>query len=116
MAYTLGGTTIPTPKAGNFKINIVETAGVITTLNGTMKKDIINRKYQYVIRYEKLTQTEVATLVDLWDDETTKDFAVSETNLTISATSCHVDIADRAYNTGGSSYREDLTLILTEVV
>lgn len=114
--YTLGETTLPTPKPGNFQRKIIEMATRFTTLDGTDKKDITNRKEQFILYYEHLTQSEVTNILSEYNDLEVKNFSVSDTNLTINSTPVHVEVTDRQYNTGGNEYREDLTLILTEVV
>ena len=112
MAYTLGGITLPNPK--EFKRVQIETASMFTTLNGTLKKDITNRKERFILTFRNLSQTNVTIIVNLWNDQTTKTFQVNESNLTISATTVHIEIENRTY-TKGPDYREDLDLILTEV-
>lgn len=116
MSYTLGNITLPTPKPGNFTRRQVEVGGSVLTLNGRTKKDITARKEQYIIYYEKLTQAEVADIITEYNLRTTRNFAVSETNLTIASTPVHIEITDREYRTAGDSYREDLKLVLTEVI
>ena len=116
MSYNLGLITLPTPKRGDFTRRQIETGAGFMTLDGTTKKDITNRKEQYVLSYELLTQAEISSILSEYDLQTTRDFSVNETNLTIASTPVHIDIKDRRYNTAGDSYREDLTLILTEVV
>ncbi len=115
MSYLLGDITLPTPKPGNFQRRQMETGASFITLAGATKKDITNRKERFVLTYTLLTQAEVALILGEYDLQTTRDFSVTETNLTIVATAVHIDVLDRLYNTGGNEYREDLTLILTEV-
>jgi len=114
--YILGDITLPTPKPGSFVRKFIEVGGKVTTLKGRTKKDIVARKEQFVIKYVMLTQTEVNAIMGEYNLEATRNFSISETNLTIASTPVHIDIAERAYNTAGDSYREDLTLVLTEVI
>ena len=116
MSYTLGSITLPNPKPGDFRRIQMEVGGSVLTLNGRTKKDITARKEQYVIYYEKLTPAEVALILSEYDLRETRNFAVSESNLTISSTPVHIDVTGREYNTAGEGYREDLQLILTEVI
>lgn len=113
MAYLLGNITLPNPKS--FRREVVEKSAMIVTLNNTTKKDITGRKYRYILGYRFLTQSEVASIMSEYDLETTRDFQVTETNLTVASTPVHVTIDRREYNTPGNEYREDLTLILEEV-
>lgn len=113
MSYTLGSITLPRPNA--FRREVVEKSSKIVTLDNTTKKDITGRKERFVLTYTMLTQAEIASLLSEFDLLTVRNFTVSETNLTISATSVHIEYDVREYNTGGNEYREDLTLILEEV-
>ena len=111
MSWTLGVSSIPAPKVGNFQRKVIEIGASVLTLDGTTKKDIVGRKYQYIIKYEMLTQIEVTTILNEYDDNEVKAFVVSDLSIN---TTVHIDLTDRSYNTAGDSYREDLTLILTE--
>ena len=115
MSYTLGTTTLPRPRPGKFKTKSIETSGSVTALNGTLKKDIVNRKFQYVFEYEGLTIAEVASILTEHDLQAVRNFVVDETNLTIASTSVHIEVTDREAHAGGLEYLEDLVLTLTEV-
>jgi len=112
MSYHLGDLTLPDPKA--FNREQIETSAYITTINGTTKKDITNRKERYTIELANLTQTQVGQILGEWAYRTTRSFYVDEANLTIPATMVHIDIMSRNYNTKGGEYREDMTLLLIE--
>lgn len=111
--WILGDLTLPRPKA--FARETIEKAVYHETLNGTLKKDIQNRKERYTVEFRYLTQTEVGQILAEYNLETSRNFQVTETNLTIAATPVHIEIQRREYNTPGNEYREDMTLILTEV-
>jgi hypothetical protein len=112
MAYILNGTTLPNPK--EFNRRQIEMSQVIQLLDGTTKKDITNRKEQFVLEFRYLTQAQVGIIIGIYNLLDTVNFQVTETNLTIAPTAVHVEIGDRQYNAGGDEYREDITLILTE--
>lgn len=112
MSYILNGTTLPNPKS--FNRRQVETGQTIQLLDGTTKKDVTNRKEQYLLGFKFLTQAQVAVILGIYDALTTVTFQVTETNLTIAETTVHMELRDRQYNTSGGEYREDFTLILTE--
>lgn len=114
MSYIIGALTLPNPH--EFRREQVETSKTNETIEGRTKKDIANRKERYFLRFDKLTQAEVNSILAEYDLQTTRTFQVTETNLTIAATDVHIELAAREYNTRGDSYREDLTLILTEVI
>lgn len=114
MSYTLGNVTLPRPVG--FSRTYIEKSATNSTLDGTTNKDITNRKEQYTLEFKNLTQSEVSEILSEYELQSVRDFTVSETNLTIAATSVHIDIGKREYNTKGNEYREDLTIVLTEVV
>ena len=113
MPYLLGDITLPQPVS--FTRRQVETSASNMTLDGRTKKDITNRKEEYILVFTLLTQAEVTSILGEFDLKTTRNFQVTESNLTISATPVHIEIASRNYNTKGGDYREDITLALTEV-
>lgn len=114
MAYILGSVTLPRPSS--FTREIVENSQKIITLNNTTKKDITGRKERYVLEFKYLNQAQVAAILAEYDLQTTRNFQVTETNLTIAATPVHIEIEQREYLTPGNEYREDLVIYLEEVV
>jgi len=113
MSFTLGNITLPRPQG--FERRQVETSKTHRTVSGKTTKDITNRKEQYILSYEHLTQSEITDILGEWDLETTRTFQVSETNLSIGPTEVHIEIGTRKYLTPGGDYREDIVLVLTEV-
>lgn len=114
MAYLLGGNTLPNPVG--FRRETIEQSTTNQLLNGTTKKDIINRKEKYTLNFKNLTQAQAAVILSEYDLQTVRNFEVTENNLIINATSVHIDIDRREYNNKGNDYREDLTVVLTEVI
>ena len=112
MSYTLGDITLPNPKA--FTRRQVETGASHLTLDGQSKKDILNRKEQFILNFEFLSQSQISQILGEFDLQTTRNFAVDETNLTITSTPVHISIQNREYSQG-AEYRENIQLILTEV-
>lgn len=113
MSYNLGSITLPRP-VGLTRETIEKSAKIIT-LDNTTKKDITGRKERYILEFKMLTQTEINTILSEYDLQTTRNFSVSETNLTITSTPVHIEIERRAYNTPGNEYREDITITLEEI-
>lgn len=113
MSYMLGATTLKRPHS--FRRVTIEKSAKIQTLDNTTKKDITGRKEQYILGYQFLTQTEMNDILSEYNLMTTRDFSVTETNLTIAATPVHIEIESREYGSAGNEYREDFQLILTEV-
>lgn len=114
MSYILNSVTLPNPQG--FRREQIETGGTVVTIDGTMKKDITNRKERYTLTYQMLTQAEASDILTIWNTQTTVNFQSTETNMAIGATPVHVEIEVREYNTRGNQYREDIVIILTEVV
>lgn len=112
MSWTLGGVDV-TPPPGGFTRDQIEIKAEHNLISGKTVQDIFAQKERYTIRLTKLTETEANNLIDQFDDKTTKTFAVSETNLTISTTVL-VSIQRLDYNTPGGDLRVDLSLVLTE--
>jgi hypothetical protein len=111
--YSLGSTTLPDPVS--FNREYIETSATNLALTGRTTKDIRNRKERFTLSWERLTPTEVASILSEYTPEITKNFSVTETNLTIASTAVHIDISKRDYVKGGE-YRSDMTMTLTEVV
>lgn len=120
MSWTLsetqsGGTTITLPNPQGLARRQLEKSVSNETVNGTSRKDISNRKEQYILQYRRRTQAEVAQILAFYNLKKTAILEVSDGSLLIAPTEVHVDMANRDYNTKGSEFREDLDLILTEV-
>lgn len=113
MAFTLGSTTIKDPVKITPKI--IEIGNTNVSLTGRTTKDIRLRKNQWTVELQNLTSTQYNALIAEYDLLTTRNFEVSETNLTIAATPVHIDIPGYEYLKGGE-YRTTLSLILTEVI
>lgn len=113
MSWILGSTTLPAPKG--FARRFLEKSVYHEAINGASKKDISNRKEQFIINFTRLSQSSVASIVAEFNLLQTLAFSVDDGELVISEREVHVDISGRDYNTKGSEFREDVELILTEV-
>lgn len=113
MSFILGSVSLPRPKA--FRREYVEQGATVRTLDNTTKKDYSGRKEKFTLEFKMLTQTQIGQIVTEFELNIPRNFSVSETNLTISATPVLIEIISREYNTPGIEYREDLVLELTEV-
>ena len=113
MAWILGSTTLPSPQG--FGRNTLEQSTMHEAINGTSKKDISSRKEEFTLIFTRLTQAVVANILAEFELKQSLLFSVDDGDLVIAETNVHVKIPQREYNTKGSEYREDITLILTEV-
>lgn len=112
MSWVLGDITLPSPQG--FKKEPVFVASDVDMLDGSTKRDVIRRKYRYVLYFEKLTQAEVTSILSEYAKDVAVTFTVNETNQSISA-NVLVKIGNREYNTQGDEFREDLEVVLIEV-
>ena len=112
MSYTLDSQTLPRPfRMERMPIQIMKS---VTTFSGASRRDYVRQKYKYILEFKMLTQSQVTTIVNIYNSKQAVDFSISEDNLTVD-TSVFVDIGNRQYNTKGNQYREDLILYLEEV-
>lgn len=114
MAYILGSVTLPSPVT--FTRKQIETQTVNLLLQGITKRNFVNRKEQYVLEFMHLTQTEVNQILSEFELNMVRNFQVTETGLSIGPTGVLIDIEKREYATKGTEYRENMTIVLTEVI
>lgn len=110
--YILDGTTLKNPQ--QMEVIEIETSRSHQTLNGEVKKDIVNQRKAYSLTFKGLTQTQLNDIITIYNKRTAVSFSVSDGDLTITATDVWVSIESEQYNTQGSEYRADLVLILEE--
>jgi hypothetical protein len=84
-------------------------------INGTSKKDVSSRKEQFLIGYTRLPQSTVAAILAEYTVRDSLPFSAEDGELSIAQREVHLDITGRDYNTKGSEFREDITIVLTDV-
>ena len=114
MSYILGSLTLPNPK--KFTRKIIETAVENLLMFGKTTKRVVNRKEQYILEYIHLTQAQINAILAIYDLEQVVSFTVNETNLSIGPTDVLIDISGLEYPPSAEQYRENMTIILTEVL
>lgn len=117
MSYILSGTNIRRPKEME-EANSTQVAQN-RTLSGSITRDYFgSNKRVWVLTYENIQKTDYDTIKTIYDSylstATAKTWEVTETNYTISETSVHVDVKERAFRVVGTDYISDFDLILTE--
>jgi len=112
--YQLGTIILPNPK--KFTRNIIEDAVENLRASGRTTKKYQNRKEQYVLEYQYLTQAQVGQIMSLYEQMTSLSFVVTETNLPIAATDVLMDVSNRSLPDSGELYLENMTITLTEVI
>lgn len=113
MSWILGSTTLPNPKT--FSRRFLEKSVYHDMINGTSKKDVTSKKEQFIIGFTRLTQATVAAILAEFTVKDSLAFSAEDGDLTIAERQVHLDISGRDYNTKGSEFREDITLVLTDV-
>ena len=113
MSYQLGNVTLPSPKS--FVRDFIETAQENLLMEGRSTKKVTNRKEKFTLIFQNLTQLQINNILSEFELEQVRSFTIDETSLNIGPTDVLVDIGSRQYPSVGRQYRENLTLILTEV-
>ncbi len=113
MAYTLGNITLPNPK--KLTREFIETGAENLLMEGKTTKRVENRKERFILEYQHLTPAQVNSILSEYQLLLVRSFTINETNLSIGPTDVLIDIQNREYPASGKLYRENLTLILTEV-
>lgn len=114
MSFTLGNITLPYPK--RFTREFVETGAENLLMEGKTTKRVENRKEVFVLEYQNLTRAQVNSILSEYELDSVRTFTVNETNLSITATDVLIDVKGREYPPSGVLYRENLILVLTEVI
>lgn len=118
MGYLLDSTSIRRPMT--MDVSNETQMAQNQTLDGTVRRDYFgSNKRVWVLDYENVTKTDFDAINTIYQSYlstgTAKTWEVTETNYTISQTSVHIDLRERAFSVGGESYISDFSLILTEV-
>ena len=112
--YQLGSLTLPAPKS--ITRSFMETGAENVLIEGKTTKRTDNRKERFVLTFQNLSRTVADSILSIYDLDAVVAFTVTETNLSISATRVLVDITDREYVKSGGLYKQNMTVILTEVL
>lgn len=114
MSWTLGAISLPRPKS--FNRRVVEVGAQNQSLDGTHTKRIVKFKEIFVLQFQALTQAEVSSILSEYEMFTPREFSVDENEeIVINPVLVHIDIEGREYNYHDSTYREDITMELTQV-
>lgn len=117
MAYLLDGNSIKSPQ------ELIEENSTQTvqhrTLDGSVSRDQFgDNKRRWVLMYRNTQKADYDTIKTIYDSYLSTGTVVTwqstETNYTIASTNVHVDLLERGFSVGGSSYLSDFDLILTE--
>lgn len=117
MAYILDGTNIKAPQ------DMVEENDTQTVenrvLSGSRARDQFgSNKRRWILKYENIQKADYDTINTKYQaylsTGTVLSWQVTETNYTVAATTVHVDLLERGFEVGGSSYLSSFTVTLTE--
>ncbi len=114
MGYILGALTLLQPKS--FRREFIETSASNLSILGKTTRRVENRKERFTLTYQNLTTAEANSILAEYDLDEARLFESTETDLTIAATLVLIDVKTRNYPPTGKAYRQDLILILTEVI
>lgn len=117
MSYILNATTIRAPQNMN-ESNSTQYAQN-RVLSGAVARDMFgSNKRVWALIYRNITKAEYDTIKAIHNTYLSTgnevSWQVTETNYAVSATTVHVDIPERAFETGGETYLSNFTLVLTE--
>lgn len=115
-APTLGGSTIPFPSEATITPIWVSADNI--TLGGTTRRDVMARKYQYVLKWDHMFVTDYNTLETKTNTLTALTFIYGKWPQSVSpGVSCLASLSARRleYGVGDSDYLSSVTLTLTEV-
>lgn len=112
--FILGNITLLNPK--RVSREFIETGAQNALIDNISTKRTENRKERYILEYEYLTPSEVNSILSEFELNSVRSFTADDTNLNIGPTPVLIDITNRKYLPSGDLYRENLTLVLTEVV
>jgi len=113
MSYILGSLTLPNPK--KFTREFIEMSAQNVLVNGTTLRRVQNRKEQFILEFVNLTRMQVNSILSEYELGLVRSFSVDEGALVVSSTDVLIDISNREYPPSADLYRENLSLILTEV-
>lgn len=111
--YTLGSINLPNPK--KFERRILEVAVEHLLMFGRSTKKLEHRKEQFILNYQYLSQEQVNVILSQYELDTVLDFTVTDEEVDIATTGVLMEVQGREYPASGVDYRENLTLVLTEV-
>jgi len=114
MSFILGAQTLLYPKS--FRREFIEKSVSNILIDAKTTRRVENRKERYILTYQNLTTAQASSILSEYNTDETRTFQVTETHLPISATKVHIDISVRNYPLTAKEYRQDLTLMLTEVI
>ncbi len=114
MGYILGALNLLNPKS--FSREFVETSAENLSILGKTTRRVENRKEKFTLVYQNLTLAQANSILAEYDLDEARLFESTETDLTIAATLVLIDVSTRNYPLTGAEYRQDLTLVLTEII
>ena len=96
--------------------NNVETASESVTIAGETKRRVNSRSEQFELTFLNLTELQASNILSEFEINESRLFTVDETYLSIIATKVHIDITNREYVKSGDTYKQNITMVLTEVI
>lgn len=118
MAYVLNGSTIRSPHSVDESNDTLMAQN--RALDGSINRDYFgSNKREWRLEYRNVQPSDYNTIKTIYNTylstNTAVTWEITETNYTVSQTSVHLSLDERAFRVRGSDYISDFTLILTEV-
>jgi len=113
MSYILNQLTLPQPK--KFKRDFIEMSQSNLTITGRTTRRVSHRKEIFTLTFSNLAQTEIDSILALYQLNSILTFESTEANLTIAQTDVLFDLSPRSYPNTAREWRENINIILTEV-
>lgn len=117
MSYILNGVTLKAPN--NMDEDNSTQFAQQRTLGGTVGRDYFgSNKRVWSLDYTNTNPTDFTAMNTIYQSYlssgTAQSWSVSEGNYVVNATTVHVDLTQRKFSVGGTTYLSDFTLVLTE--
>lgn len=109
----LNGLQLPQPK--KITRRVIEKGVEHLLVFGRTTKKTENRKEEFVLTFQYLTNAQANSIISLFNLETILSFYSTESNFLVAETDVLMSVSGREYPKSGEAYRENLVITLTEV-
>lgn len=119
--FIAGSYTVQPEHPNGWSVNPIGGYVKNITLGGTQVKDVMYRKYEYILSWDSMHKDDfelLQQLVNYHNDEGENIlFSYNKFESTTSPIECHCDLLERSFasGSGSSDYYQSVTMTLTEV-
>lgn len=111
--YVLGDFILPRPKT--FDRRFIDIGQEFLSINGRLTRDYTNRKEEYILRFEVLSQSELDDILSMLEGNAAVNLTLNDGDLQINQVPVFAFISSIEYSVPGSNYIASLVLRLVEV-